>query len=449
MESDPQAANILSQLAVLVVLTAVNAFFAGSEMAVVSVNKNKIHRLAEQGNRNAALIERLMEDSTVFLSTIQVAITLAGFFSSASAATGIAQVLGGVMAEAGVPYSQSIAGVVVTVILAYFNLVFGELVPKRIALQKAEGFSLLCVRPIYMLSLVMNPFIKLLSFSTSSVLKLIGMHSETLESEVSEEEIKSMLETGSETGVFNDIEKEMITSIFSFDDKRAREVMVPRQDMVTIDINEPVEAYIDEILQSMHSKIPVYEDEIDNIIGILSTKTLMIEARKSSLENLNIRAMLTEPYFVPENRRTDALFKEMQKNKNKLAILIDEYGGVSGMVTLEDLIEEIVGDIHEEYEEVEPDIQEIVPHKVFRVSGSISLFDLNEEMHLHIDSTCDTLSGYLMEILGYIPDQERLPLLVETPEADFEVESMDDRVIDKVKLTLKESKEAEPKEDEI
>ena len=254
MESDPQAANILSQLAVLVVLTAVNAFFAGSEMAVVSVNKNKIHRLAEQGNRNAALIERLMEDSTVFLSTIQVAITLAGFFSSASAATGIAQVLGGVMAEAGVPYSQSIAGVVVTVILAYFNLVFGELVPKRIALQKAEGFSLLCVRPIYMLSLVMNPFIKLLSFSTSSVLKLIGMHSETLESEVSEEEIKSMLETGSETGVFNDIEKEMITSIFSFDDKRAREVMVPRQDMVTIDINEPVEAYIDEILQSMHSR---------------------------------------------------------------------------------------------------------------------------------------------------------------------------------------------------
>ena len=448
MESDPQAANILSQLAVLVVLTAVNAFFAGSEMAVVSVNKNKIHRLAEQGNRNAALIERLMEDSTVFLSTIQVAITLAGFFSSASAATGIAQVLGGVMAEAGVPYSQSIAGVVVTVILAYFNLVFGELVPKRIALQKAEGFSLLCVRPIYMLSLVMNPFIKLLSFSTSSVLKLIGMHSETLESEVSEEEIKSMLETGSETGVFNDIEKEMITSIFSFDDKRAREVMVPRQDMVTIDINEPVEAYIDEILQSMHSKIPVYEDEIDNIIGILSTKTLMIEARKSSMENLNIRAMMTEPYFAPENRRTDALFKEMQKNKNKLTILIDEYGGVSGMVTLEDLIEEIVGDIHEEYEEVEPDIQEIVPHKVFRVSGSISLFDLNEEMHLHIDSTCDTLSGYLMEILGYIPDQERLPLLVETPEADFEVESMDDRVIDKVKLTLKENKEAEPKEEE-
>ena len=448
MESDPQAANILSQLAVLLILTIVNAFFAGSEMAVVSVNKNKIHRLAEQGNKNAALIERLMEDSTVFLSTIQVAITLAGFFSSASAATGIAQVLGGAMAERGIPYSQSIASVLVTIILAYFNLVFGELVPKRIALQKAEGFSLLCVRPIYMISRVMSPFIKLLSLSTSGVLKLIGMHSETLESDVSEEEIKSMLETGSEKGVFNDIEKEMITSIFSFDDKRAREVMVPRQDMVTIDISEPVESYIDEILQSMHSKIPVYEDEIDNIIGILSTKNLMIQIRKCRLEDLDIRSMLSEPYFVPENRRTDALFKEMQKNKNKIPILIDEYGGVSGMVTLEDLIEEIVGDIHEEYEDVEPDILEIEPHKIYRVSGSISLFDLNEEMHLHIDSTCDTLSGYLMELLGYIPDQEKLPLLVETPEADYEVESMDDRVIDKVKLTLKEKKESESQEEE-
>ena len=448
MESDPQAANILSQLAVLLILTIVNAFFAGSEMAVVSVNKNKIHRLAEQGNKNAALIERLMEDSTVFLSTIQVAITLAGFFSSASAATGIAQVLGGAMAERGIPYSQSIASVLVTIILAYFNLVFGELVPKRIALQKAEGFSLLCVRPIYMISRVMSPFIKLLSLSTSGVLKLIGMHSETLESDVSEEEIKSMLETGSEKGVFNDIEKEMITSIFSFDDKRAREVMVPRQDMVTIDISEPVESYIDEILQSMHAKIPVYEDEIDNIIGILSTKNLMIQIRKCRLEDLDIRSMLSEPYFVPENRRTDALFKEMQKNKNKIAILIDEYGGVSGMVTLEDLIEEIVGDIHEEYEDVEPDILEIEPHKIYRVSGSISLFDLNEEMHLHIDSTCDTLSGYLMELLGYIPDQEKLPLLVETPEADYEVESMDDRVIDKVKLTLKEKKESESQEEE-
>ncbi len=448
MEPDPEAANILVQIAVLVVLTLINAFFSGSEMAVVSVNKNKIHRLAEQGNRNAALIERLMEDSTVFLSTIQVAITLAGFFSSASAATGIAQVLGAKLTQLGIPYSQSVAGVAVTIILAYFNLVLGELVPKRIALQKAESFSLMCVRPIYYLSKIMNPFIKLLSVSTAGFLKLIGMHSDELEEQVSEEEIKSMLETGSEAGVFNDIEKEMITSIFSFDDKKAKEVMVPRQDMVAIDIDEPQEEYMDEILESRHSKIPVYEGEIDNIIGILSTKDLIIQARKTSFSHLDIRSMLTEPYFVPENRRTDALFREMQKQKNKLAILIDEYGGVAGMVTLEDLIEEIVGDIHEEYEEVEPEIMELVPHRVYLVSGSILLYDLKEELHLHMDSACDTLSGYLMEQLGYIPSPEALPLQVETPEADYEIEKMEDKVIDRVKLTLKETPKSQEQETE-
>lgn len=448
MESDPVAADIISQLVLLLVLTIVNAFFSGSEMAVVSVNKNKIHRLAEQGNKNAALIESLMEDSTVFLSTIQVAITLAGFFSSASAATGIARVLGGQLALYGIPYSQVLASVSVTIILAYFNLVFGELIPKRIALQTAERFSLFCVRPIYYISRILNPFIHLLSLSTSSFLKLIGMHNESLETEVSEEEIKSMLETGQETGVFNEIEKEMITSIFSFDDKRAREVMVPRQEIVAIDIDEPVESYIDEILQTMHSKIPVYEGGIDNIIGILSIKALTIEARKKSFEQLDIRSLLSSAYFAPENQKTDVLFREMQREKIKLAILIDEYGGVSGMVTLEDLVEEIVGEIHESYEEAEPDIRELTPHRIYSVSGSMSLFDLKEELHLHMDSSCDTLSGYLMEQLGYIPTQEEIPLLVSTPEADYEIEKMEERVIDRVKLTLKENAKQQNEEDE-
>ena len=446
MEGDPASGSIAFQLLILVLLTAVNAFFAGAEMAVVSVNKNKIHRLAEQGNKNAALIERLMEDSTVFLSTIQVAITLAGFFSSASAATGIAQVLAGKMNELGIPYSQSIAQTGVTIILAYFTLVFGELVPKRIALQKAEGFSLLCVRPIYYISKVMKPFIMLLSFSTSTVLKLVGMHSESLEEEVSEEEIKSLLEQGSETGVFNEIEKEMITSIFSFDDKRAKEVMVPRQDMVAVDLEDPVEEYIDEILESMHSRIPVYEGEIDNIIGILSMKDFMIKAKETSFTEVDIRAIMREPFFVPENQKTDVLFREMQKNRTKVAILVDEYGGVSGMVTMEDLVEEIVGDIQDEHEDEEPEISEIEPHKVYKVMGYVQLFDLNEELHLHIESTCDTLSGYLIEQLGYIPHAEDLPLTVETEEADYEVMEMDDRVIQWVKLTLKDKPQPQPEE---
>ena len=444
METDPQSASIFTQLLILLVLTLIRGYFAGAEMAVASVNKNKIHRLKEQGNKKAALIERLMEGSTAFLSAIQLIVTLAGFLSSAVAATGISGILAVKMNRWGIPGSKIAAVVVITLILVYVNLVFGELIPKRMALQNAEKFSLSCIGLVYFVSCIVKPFVGLLNISTSGILKLFGMHHEDLESDVSsEEEIKSLLETGSETGVFNEIEKEMITSIFSFDDKKAKEVMVPRQDMVAIDIDESVDSYLDDILQSMHSKIPVYQEDIDNIIGILSTKALTIEARKKSFENLDIRSLLTPAYFVPENRRTDALFREMQQKKEKLAILIDEYGGVSGMVTLEDLIEVIVGDIHEEYEEVEPEIIELEPGHVYSLSGSIALSDLKEEFHLDMDSVCDTLSGYLMEVLGYIPTEKALPLTVTTPEADYEILKMEDRVIDRVKMTLKEAQTSE------
>ena len=442
METDPQSASIFTQLLILLVLTLIRGYFAGAEMAVASVNKNKIHRLKEQGNKKAALIERLMEGSTAFLSAIQLIVTLAGFLSSAVAATGISGILAVKMNGWGIPGSKIAAVVVITLILVYVNLVFGELIPKRMALQNAEKFSLSCIGLVYFVSCIVKPFVGLLNISTSGILKLFGMHHENLETDVSEEEIKSLLETGSETGVFNEIEKEMITSIFSFDDKKAKEVMVPRQDMVAIDIDEPVDSYLDDILQSMHSKIPVYQEDIDNI-GILSTKALTIEARKKSFENLDIRSLLTPAYFVPENRRTDALFREMQQKKEKLAILIDEYGGVSGMVTLEDLIEVIVGDIHEEYEEVEPEIIELEPGHVYSLSGSIALSDLKEEFHLDMDSVCDTLSGYLMEVLGYIPTEKALPLTVTTPEADYEILKMEDRVIDRVKMTLKEAQTSE------
>ena len=317
METDPQSASIFTQLLILLVLTLIRGYFAGAEMAVASVNKNKIHRLKEQGNKKAALIERLMEGSTAFLSAIQLIVTLAGFLSSAVAATGISGILAVKMNRWGIPGSKIAAVVVITLILVYVNLVFGELIPKRMALQNAEKFSLSCIGLVYFVSCIVKPFVGLLNISTSGILKLFGMHHENLETDVSEEEIKSLLETGSETGVFNEIEKEMITSIFSFDDKKAKEVMVPRQDMVAIDIDEPVDSYLDDILQSMHSKIPVYQEDIDNIIGILSTKALTIEARKKSFENLDIRSLLTPAYFVPENRRTDALFREMQQKKEK------------------------------------------------------------------------------------------------------------------------------------
>lgn len=400
---DPDGNSILFQLLFLAFLTLVNAFFAGAEMAVVSVNKNRIKVLADEGSKRAALLQTLFEDSTKFLSTIQVAITLAGFFSSASAATGISQVLGGWIAQFGIPYSNTIAVVVVTIILSYFTLVFGELVPKRIALQKAEAFSLFVVHPIYIISKILSPFIKLLSLSTNGFLHLIGMKTENLEEAVSEEEIKKMLETGSENGVFNEIEKEMINSIFSFDDKTAKDVMVPRREVFAIDIEEPLEKILDEILETRHSRIPVYEEQIDNIIGILQVKDVMIEARKKSFEEVDIRALLKEAFFVPDGKSTDELFREMQKTKNRMAVLIDEYGGVSGILTVEDLVEEVMGEITDEHEEEVVELQKI-GEKEYLLDGSILIEELNEKLNLKLETeNYDTLSGYLIEELGYIP----------------------------------------------
>lgn len=400
---DPDGNSILFQLLFLAFLTLVNAFFAGAEMAVVSVNKNRIKVLADEGSKRAALLQTLFEDSTKFLSTIQVAITLAGFFSSASAATGISQVLGGWIAQFGLPYSNTIAVVVVTIILSYFTLVFGELVPKRIALQKAEAFSLFVVQPIYIISKILSPFIKLLSLSTNGFLHLIGMKTENLEEAVSEEEIKKMLETGSENGVFNEIEKEMINSIFSFDDKTAKDVMVPRREVFAIDIEEPLEKILDEILETRHSRIPVYEEQIDNIIGILQVKDVMIEARKKSFEEVDIRALLKEAFFVPDGKSTDELFREMQKTKNRMAVLIDEYGGVSGILTVEDLVEEVMGEITDEHEEEVVELQKI-GEKEYLLDGSILIEELNEKLNLKLETeNYDTLSGYLIEELGYIP----------------------------------------------
>lgn len=400
---DPDGNSILFQLLFLAFLTLVNAFFAGAEMAVVSVNKNRVKVLADEGSKRAALLQTLFEDSTKFLSTIQVAITLAGFFSSASAATGISQVLGGWIAQFGIPYSNTIAVVVVTIILSYFTLVFGELVPKRIALQKAEAFSLFVVQPIYIISKILSPFIKLLSLSTNGFLHLIGMKTENLEEAVSEEEIKKMLETGSENGVFNEIEKEMINSIFSFDDKTAKDVMVPRREVFAIDIEEPLEKILDEILETRHSRIPVYEEQIDNIIGILQVKDVMIEARKKSFEEVDIRALLKEAFFVPDGKSTDELFREMQKTKNRMAVLIDEYGGVSGILTVEDLVEEVMGEITDEHEEEVVELQKI-GEKEYLLDGSILIEELNEKLNLKLETeNYDTLSGYLIEELGYIP----------------------------------------------
>lgn len=438
MDLDPKASSILFQLVLIAILTLVNAYFAASEMAIVSVNKTKIHRLVEEGNKNAKLVERLIQEPTTFLSTIQVAITLAGFFNSASAATGISVRLGSVFKSWYIPYGETIAMVVVTILLSFITLIFGELVPKRIALQNAEKFSMFCAKPIVIISKIVSPFIKVLSWSTRFVLRIFGMHDENVEESLSREEIRSMVESGQENGVFNQTETEMINSIFEFDDIQANEVMTPRTEVFCIDINDPMSEYMDDLMELHYTRIPVYEDTVDNIIGILHIKDFMVAAHQQefNFNMVNLRSILRKPYFVLETKNIDVLFKDLQRIHQHIAILVDEYGGFSGVVTIEDLIEEIMGEIEDEYDEIpDPEIQKLDDH-TYLLDGFITLSDLNEELSLDLESEDhDTLSGFLMDLLGEIlEDGEKTS--IDWNNLHFDILEVEDKHIDKVKLTI-------------
>lgn len=438
MDAGPES-SITLQLILIVVLTLINAYFAASEMAIVSVNKNKIRRLSEEGNKKAKLVEKLLDQPTNFLSTIQVAITLAGFFNSASAATGISVSLANLLKVWSIPYADTIAVVLITILISFITLIFGELVPKRIALQKAEWYSMFCAKPILIISKIAGPFIKILSWSTKFVLRLFGMDDENVEESLSREEIRSMVESGQETGVFNEIETDMITNIFEFDDSLALNVMTPRTDVYCIDINDPLSENIDQMMSMQYTRIPVYDDSIDNIIGILNMKDFAIEARQVGFDNVDIRKLLRKPYFVLETKNIDDLFKELQEDRQHIAILVDEYGGFSGIVTVEDLIEEIMGDIEDDDE---PKLQKIDDYN-FIVDGNYLIDDLDDELDLKLDNVNhDTISGFVLHLLGEIPDdnQERS---VTYENLTFKITGVKGNRVTKIKLTIKKSEEKE------
>lgn len=430
--------SVAVQLILILILTFVNAFFAAAEMAIVSVNKKKISNSAKKGNKKAKLLIKILKEPSRFLSTIQVGITFAGFFSSASAAVGISDDLGRILTNMGIPFGKDIAFIGVTLILSYVILVFGELVPKRIALQDAEKFAMIAIKPINIFAKLMRPFVSFLSISTNTVLRIIGIKNEGVEEKVTLEEIRSLVEVGHEQGVINPIEREMLDSVISFDDKIAEEVMTARTEVFMIDIEDPMEEYLDEMLGLKHSRIPVYEEDIDNIVGILYLKDFLLEAYRVGFNSINIASILRPAYFVPEYKNINDLFLELQRNRNHLAVLIDEYGGFSGIVTMEDLIEEIMGDIDDEYDHDEPDITKI-DEKTYYANGSISIKELNSTIGIKLDENSDyydTLGGLIIYILGYIPSDED-ERIIEYNEVDFYIEEMEDRRIKTVKVILK------------
>ena len=437
--------SLLLQIVIIIILTGINAFFSSAEMAIVSLNKNKLKILIEDGNKKAILLDNLLKEPSKFLSTIQVGITLASFFASASAATGLSQFLSEALKPLKIPYSSQISMILITFILSYVTLVFGELIPKRIALRNSENIALSSVGVIVFISTIFSPFVKFLTFSTNLVLTILRMREDNIEEKVSKEELRSLVEVGKEHGVINETEQEMIENIIEFDEKIAREIMIPRTKVFLIDKNISIHELFENKEIEKYSRIPFYEYEADNIIVILMVKDLMIEAYKKGFDNIKISDLVQEAYFVPETKNVNELFNEMQLEKKHITILIDEYGGFSGIVTLEDLIEEVMGNIDDEFDDEDLSIHQISKNK-YLVNGDVSLYNLNDNFHFELESKYyDTLSGILIENLGYIPEDNENIEPITINGVIFKPQRVRNKKIEKVVMTFDKEKLEEEK----
>ena len=406
MPEDP----LLPQIIILIVLIFLNAFFAASEMAVVSLSEGKMRKLAEDGDKKAAKLLKLIQSPDNFLSTIQIGITLAGFLASAFAADSFAERLVRWLVDGcGVTVLPEkslhvISVIVITLILSYFTLVFGELVPKRLALKKAETVARATCGVVSALSVVFRPLIWILSKSTNAILRLVGIDPKEVEEEVSEDEILMMVDIGEETGAIETSEKELIENIFEFNNNTAEDVMVHRTDMVMVWVEDPAEEILKTIEESGLSRFPVYNEDADDIVGILSTRDYLFNTHRKQPKTF--RDLLRPAYFVPESVRTDVLFRDMQSKKVHMAIVVDEYGGTSGLVTMEDLLEEIVGNIYDEFDpQDEQDITRL-EENLWRVAGSAELELLAEELDVELpeEDEYDTLGGLVFSQLSVIPE---------------------------------------------
>ena len=426
------------QIFILIILIGLNAFFAASEIAFISLNDAKIEKQAKEGNKKAKQISKMLEAPSKFLSTIQIGITLAGFLSSAFASDAFAYRLAPIfnnLIPLGVGTWQNISIILITIILSFFTIIFGELVPKRFAMKNYEKIAFATIGIIRAISIITAPFVKLLTHTTNAISKIFGV-SENEEEIVTEEEIKMMIDQGEENGTIQEDEKELINNVFEFNDITASEIMTHRTDIFAVDINMTPGELLEEIIEDdcRHSRIPVYDETIDDIKGILYVKDLIKNITKKTFKIKNI---MKEAYFVSQNKLINEIFKELQKNKMQIAIVVDEYGGTAGLVTTEDILEEIVGDMYDEYDEIEEEYEKI-DDKTYIISGSMPIYDVNKILKSHIpEGDYDTLSGYLQAELGRIPDEEENPI-IETKELTFKIEEYEDKRIIKVKVCKNE-----------
>lgn len=399
---------MIKQILLQIILIALNAFFAATEIAVISLNEKKVRALAEDGNKKAVKMLKIIEEPTQFLSTIQIGITLAGFLGSAFAADNFAEVLSAAISKAfnlsadNTKIINTVAVVLVTLILSYFTLIFGELVPRRIAMKHKEKLANSVCGIISFLAAVLKPIIWFLTISTNAVLRLVGIDPHEKEEPVSEEDIVLMLDAGADEGSLDHDDIEYIKNVFKLDKMTAEDVMTPRKSVISISYDASDKEILEIIEEESYSRIPVYEDNPDKIIGILHACDYLL---KRNEKNFNLKSILHTPVFVPETVSLDVLFKDMQTDHNHLAVVVNEYGETSGIVTMEDILEEIVGEIWDERDE-EIDEFKKIGDNTYKVLCTASLEDFREYFKLEDEEELDvsTVNGWITEITGIIPE---------------------------------------------
>ena len=400
--------SLIGPLLLQLILILSNAFFACAEIAVISVNDSKLEQLALQGDRRAQALSGLTRQPARFLATIQVAITLSGFLGAAFGTENFSGYLADFLVDVGLPLSPGVAGViamvVVTIIISFFSIAFGEMVPKRIAMQKPEMWAKMALGIVKAISLVFAPMMWLLDVTTNGTLKLLGMKTNADEGAASEEDIRLMVENSGEQGAIAQEEQQWIENVFDFGDMVASDVMTPEPDVTAFSLDESAEDIIQAIQETGLSRYPVYEEDINDICGVLNARDFLLNLQAKNPKP--IKGLLRRAYFVPESVHADQLFKDMQSQKHHFAIVVDEYGGTAGVVTMEDLLEEIVGNIYDEYDKKK---DYIIPNPdgSWTISGRAELKDVEKVLDIDLPEReeFNTLSGLILNETEEIPKE--------------------------------------------
>ncbi|HIT60414.1 MAG TPA: HlyC/CorC family transporter [Candidatus Fimousia stercorigallinarum] len=440
--------SIVFLLFIQVVLIALNAIFASAEIAVLSINETKLERMAEEGNKKAKRLFRLTQEPAKFLATIQVAITLSGFLGSAFAADNFSDPLVDWVMSLGVPIPHStmdtVAVVLITIILSYFTLIFGELVPKRIAMKKSEQLAMGISGLVSGISVLFKPIVWFLSMSTNLVLRIFGIDPNEVEDQVSEEEIRMLIDAGSEKGAIEYTEKEFIDNVFEFNDIDAGDIATHRTDVTILWLEDDAHAWKETIHKSRHTQYPVCDGSPDDVIGILNAKDYFRLEDKKTKENI-MKYAVRPAYFVPETIKADVLFRNMNQTGNTIAVVMDEHGGMVGIITLYDLIEELVGELNDGSEDAEnrdPYLEKI-DDKTWKVVGNIDLSDIEDELGIEIETDdIDTFTGLVFDVFGVIPDDGPQNIDLEIQNMIIHVSYIDDHQIQEATIQLKPEEEA-------